>query len=84
MMEAQNKGKKDHILPTDLMWTLALFQHHELVTSNQIVALFEFKHRTNTPLRKKWVEVGFLEILNSTMQGVIASMIHYIWIGTRY
>ncbi len=44
--------------------TLELFQSYKVVTSAQIGELFGFKSRTNTALCKKWVEVGFFEIVD--------------------
>ena len=43
---------------------LELFKNYEVVTSYQIGVLFGFKPRTNTALCKKWVEAGFLEIVD--------------------
>ena len=45
---------------------LKLFQKWEIVTSAQIGELFGFKPRTSAALCKKWVEEGFLEIVNFT------------------
>jgi Fic family protein len=69
MLESQNKGEKDY---SDLMRTLdpkqrkalELFKNYEVITSNQIGELFGFQSRTNTALCKKWVEVGFLEMVD--------------------
>ena len=69
MLDSQNKGEKDH---SDLMRTLdpkqrkalELFKNYDVITSNQIGELFGFQSRTNTALCKKWVEVGFLEIVD--------------------
>lgn len=43
-----------------------LFQKWDIVTSAQIGELFGFKPRTSAALCKKWVEEGFLEIVNFT------------------
>ena len=69
MIDSQNKGDKDHAatmrtLDPKQRKTLELFQSYEVVTSNQIGELFGFKSRTNTALCKKWVEAGFLEIVD--------------------
>lgn len=69
MTVSRNKNDTDH---TDLIRTLdpkqrkaiELFQHHAVVTSNQIGELFGFKARTNAALCKKWVEAGFLEMVD--------------------
>ncbi len=69
MIESQNKGEKDH---GDLMRTLdpkqrkalELFKEYAVITSNQIGVLFGFKPRTNATLCKKWVDSGFLEIVD--------------------
>ena len=69
MVGSQNKGEKDH---ADLMRkldpkqrkALELFKNYDVITSNQIGDLFGFKPRTNTALCKKWVESGFLEIVD--------------------
>ena len=69
MLESQNKGEKDH---SDLMRALdpkqrkalELFKNYNVITSSQIGELFGFQSRTNTALCKKWVEVGFLEIVD--------------------
>lgn len=69
MIASGNKGDKDY---TILMKTLdpkqrkalELFQNYNIVTSSQIGELFGFKPRTSTALCKKWVEVGFLEIVD--------------------
>lgn len=69
MLDSQNKGEKDH---SDLMRTLdpkqrkalELFENYVVITSSQIGELFGFQSRTNTALCKKWVEAGFLEIVD--------------------
>lgn len=45
---------------------LDLFQKWDIVTSAQIGIIFGFKPRTSAALCKKWVEEGFLEIVNFT------------------
>ncbi len=69
MIDSKNKGDKDHTtlmrtLDPKQRKTLELFQSYKVVTSAQIGELFGFKPRTNTALCKKWVEVGFLEIVD--------------------
>jgi Fic family protein len=69
MMDAKNKGEKDHsalmrTLEPKQRKALELFQNYEVITSNQIGELFGFQPRTNTALCKKWVEAGFLEIVD--------------------
>ena len=74
MIESQNKGAKDH---TELMRTLdpkqrkalELFKNYEVVTSRQIGELFGFQPRTNINLCKKWVESGFLEVVDPSLKG---------------
>lgn len=71
MADSQNKGEKDH---SDIMRTLdprqrkalELFKAYEVVTSHQIGDLFGFQSRTNATLCKKWVEEGFLEIVDAS------------------
>ncbi|WP_375331265.1 MULTISPECIES: Fic family protein [unclassified Candidatus Tisiphia] len=69
MIVAQNKGEKDHstlirTLDPKQRKALELFQNYEVITSNQIGELFGFQPRTNTTLCKKWVNAGFLEIVD--------------------
>lgn len=70
MIDLQNKEDKDHLvalirtLNTRQRLALELFQNYEFVTSNQIGELFGLKPRTNTALCKRWVEGGFLEIVD--------------------
>jgi Fic family protein len=69
MVNSQKKGEKDH---ADLMRTLdpkqrkalELFKNHHVIMSNQIGDLFGFQPRTSTALCKKWVEAGFLKIVD--------------------
>ncbi len=69
MINSQKKGEKDY---SSLMKTLdpkqrkalELFQHYEVITSHQVGELFGFKSRTSSALCKKWVEAGFLEIID--------------------
>ena len=74
MSASQNKGEKDY---SDLMRTLdpkqrktlELFQNQDIVISSQIGKLFGFKPRTSSALCKKWVEDGFLEIVDYSNKG---------------
>jgi hypothetical protein len=43
---------------------LELFKNYDVITSNQIGELFGFQARTNSALCKKWLELGFLEIVD--------------------
>ncbi len=43
---------------------LELFRDFEIVTAGQIGALFGFKPRTSSQLCKRWVGMGFLEVVN--------------------
>jgi len=69
MLNSQNKGEKDN---SDLMRTLdpkqrkalELFKNYDVITSNQIGELFGSQSRTNTALCRKWVGVGFLDIVD--------------------
>lgn len=48
---------------------LELFEKFEIITSRQIGELFGFKERTCSQLCKKWVEEGFLEIVDYSKKG---------------
>jgi Fic family protein len=69
MIASNQKGEKDH---SDLMRTLdpkqrkvlELFKEYDVVTSRQMGDLFGFQPRTIAALCKKWVEAGFLEIVD--------------------
>jgi len=71
MVDSESKGHKDQ---SDLLRTLdskqrkalELFNKYDVVTSQQIGDLFGFQPRTNAALCKKWVEVGFLEVIDSS------------------
>lgn len=45
---------------------LELFKNYAIIKSSQIGELFGFQARTNTALCKKWVDAGFLEIVDSS------------------
>lgn len=44
--------------------TFELFKRYDVVTAKQIGDLFGFQPRTNAALCNKWVEGGFLEIID--------------------
>lgn len=69
MLDSKDKGAKDH---STLMRTLdpkqrkalELFQNYDIITSHQIGELFGFQPRTCATLCKKWIESGFLEMID--------------------
>jgi hypothetical protein len=46
--------------------TLSCCARHDFLTARQIGDLFGFQPRTNAALCKKWVEGGFLEIVDAS------------------
>lgn len=70
---SHDKGQKDQ---SELLRTLdpkqrkalELFKNYEIVTSSQFGDLFGFKPRTNASLCKKWLEAGFLEIVDPSFK----------------
>lgn len=73
MMLSSRKGEKDysHLIRTldpKQRKVLELFKDYNVVTSSQIGNLFGFKPRTNSALCKKWVESGFLEIVDNSLK----------------
>jgi Fic family protein len=48
---------------------LALFSRYDTIISAQLGKLFNFKPRTSSQLAHKWVQEGFLEILDSSKKG---------------
>lgn len=48
---------------------LELFQEYEVVTSKQIGVLFGFRQGSRSALCRKWVEEGFLEVVNPSDKG---------------
>ena len=73
MMASHDKGGKDHLalmraLDPKQRKALTLFRDYAVVTSSQIGALFGFQPRTNAALCKKWVEAGFLEIVDPSFK----------------
>jgi Fic family protein len=73
MVTSGKTSEKDH---SELMRTLdpkqrkslELFKEYDVVTSKQIGDLFGFKPRTNAALCKKWVEEGFLQIVDQSLK----------------
>jgi len=69
MAQAQKRGEKDY---SDLLKkldpkqrkALELFKQYEIVTSGQIGELFGFSPRTSAALCRKWVEAGFLDVVD--------------------
>ena len=47
---------------------IELFREYDVVTGKQVGDLFGFQPRTNTALCKKWVEAGFLEIVDPSLK----------------
>lgn len=69
MARSRDKGESDYIallrtLDPKQRKALELFKEYAVITSAQIGNLFGFKPRTNSALCKKWVESGFLEIVD--------------------
>ena len=74
MSEAESQGSPDQSallrkLDPRQRKILSLFQEFETVTSKQIGELFGFKPRTSSQICKKWVECGFLEIVDASNRG---------------
>lgn len=74
MTHSQRQGGQDHselirALDPKQRRAMALFQNYDVVTSHQIGELFGFKQRTATGLCKKWVEFGFLQVIDSSNKG---------------
>lgn len=74
MIPTDMKGTPDHTnllrkLNAQQRKALELFQENEIITSQQIGALFGFKPRTSSALCKEWVEQGFLEIVDWSKKG---------------
>jgi Fic family protein len=69
MAHAQKRGDKDHSyllkkLDPKQRKALELFKQYETITSGQIGELFGFSSRTSAALCKKWVEAGFLHVVD--------------------
>lgn len=73
MIASNEKGEKDHSehmrnLDPKQRKSLELFREYDVVTSKQVGGLFGFQPRTNASLCKKWVEAGFLEIVDPSLK----------------
>lgn len=73
MIASNEKGGKDHSelmrsLDPKQRKSLELFREYDVVTSKQVGDLFGFQPRTNAALCKKWVEAGFLEIVDPSLK----------------
>lgn len=71
MAVSHKKGEKDHFellraLDPKQRKVLELFKEFNVINSKQIGNLFGFQPRTNAALCKKWVECGFLEIVDDS------------------
>jgi hypothetical protein len=71
MMQSFEKGEKDHsqllrTLDPKQRKVLELFKGYDVVTAKQIGDQFGYQPRTNAALCKKWVEGGFLEIVDAS------------------
>jgi Fic family protein len=71
MIASSEKDETDHSqliyrLDPKQRKALELFKEYSVVTAKQIGDLFGFQPRTNAALCKKWVEDGFLEIVNAS------------------
>ncbi len=69
MTIAQAIGEKDHsellrALDPKQCRALELLRDFKVITSKQIGELFGFKTRTSSALCQKWVENGFLQIVD--------------------
>lgn len=74
MTEAQKQGLSDQSallrkLDPRQRKALEVFQQFEHVTSRQIGELFGFKARTSAAICAKWVEGGFIKIIDSSNRG---------------
>lgn len=74
MVEARQSGSKDQsdllrVLDPKQRKALNLFRDFEVITSRQIGELFGFKPRTSALLCQKWVEEGFIEIVDPSNKG---------------
>ncbi len=71
MLHSKNQGEQDHsalirALDPKQRKALSLFQNYDIITSHQIGELFGFQPRTATALCKKWVQLGFLKMVNDS------------------
>lgn len=74
MLFSEQKGGKDcsarmRALDPKQRKVLELFKEYEIVTAKQIGVVLGFQPRTNADLCKKWVESGFLEVVDSSNKG---------------
>ena len=63
-IEALSRGAARAVFVEKNRKALELFKGYDVVTAKQIGDLFGFQPRTNAALCKKWVERGFLEIVD--------------------
>lgn len=73
MIISHERGEKDHSelmrsLDPKQRKSLELFKEYDVIVSKQIGDLFGFQPRTNAALCKKWVEAGFLEIVDPSFK----------------
>jgi len=71
MISSNDKGEKDYssllrTLDPKQRKALDLFKEYDVVTAKQIGDLFGFQPRTSAALCKRWVQSGFLEIVNES------------------
>ncbi len=69
MMKSKEQGGKDHshllrLLDPKQRKVLELFRGYDVVTAKQVGDLFGFQPRTSAALCKKWVQSGFLEVVD--------------------
>lgn len=74
MNEAKNQGLPDQMnllreLDPKQRKVLELCQKFTFITASQVGELFGFKPRTSAQLCKRWIEVGFLEVVDSSNKG---------------
>jgi Fic family protein len=74
MSDVKNRGAEEQAdllrkLDPKQRKALELFSLFEIVTSQQIGALFGFKSRTSALLCKNWVAIGFLDIVDFSNKG---------------
>jgi Fic family protein len=59
-----DQGKILRTLDPKKRKVLELFQNYEVITNQQVIALFDFKARTGAKLCQTWTQEGFLETVN--------------------
>lgn len=72
--KAFNKNTQDHSqllrqLDPKQRKALSLFSQSDIIISAQLGKLFHFKPRTSSQLANKWVQEGFLEIVDTSKKG---------------